>query len=124
MHEAIPHPKLFVTIVLFCQDAVEVRNLSVVYSLAGGMPRYLLLPPLVQSDILLHFLTVNCIDCAAESAVVNAVVEGIEGASDLCEKSGQEFRKPWIMISISDDEDPHFRKAGWYYYSSNLAADE
>eukprot|EP00268_Persea_americana_P011596 TRINITY_DN14889_c0_g1_i3.p1 TRINITY_DN14889_c0_g1~~TRINITY_DN14889_c0_g1_i3.p1 ORF type:complete len:219 (+),score=39.00 TRINITY_DN14889_c0_g1_i3:250-906(+) len=51
-------------------------------------------------------LRVDCIDCAADSSVVNAVNEGIEAAREIVP-----LRKPWVMISINDDEDLHFRKA-------------
>ncbi|CAN4104676.1 unnamed protein product [Withania somnifera] len=65
-------------------DLVDIRNLSLVYTLAG----------------------VDCIDCAAEASVVNAVNEGIEAARALVP-----IRRPWVMISVNDDEDLHFRKA-------------
>ncbi|CAM6116822.1 unnamed protein product [Calypogeia fissa] len=69
------------------EDLAEVRNLSLVYTLAG----------------------VDCIDCAADTAVVAAVVEGVNAAKDLMKDV--EIRRPWIMISVNDDVDPHFRKA-------------
>ncbi|KAK7303680.1 hypothetical protein RJT34_14593 [Clitoria ternatea] len=66
------------------EDVVDIRNLSLVYTLAG----------------------VDCIDCAADAAVVGAVNEGIETARDIvC------IRRPWVMISVNDDKDLHFRKA-------------
>ncbi|KAK2990236.1 hypothetical protein RJ640_014688 [Escallonia rubra] len=66
------------------EDVVDVRNLSLVYTLAG----------------------VDCIDCAADASVVSAVNEGIEAAREILH-----FRRPWVMISVNDDEDLHFRKA-------------
>ncbi|KVH99753.1 4Fe-4S ferredoxin-type, iron-sulpur binding domain-containing protein [Cynara cardunculus var. scolymus] len=66
------------------EDVVDVRNLSLVYTLAG----------------------VDCIDCAADLAVVNAVNEGIDAARTILP-----IRRPWVMISVNDDEDLHFRKA-------------
>nr|GMD84696.1 uncharacterized protein LOC109170232 [Ipomoea batatas] len=66
------------------EDVVDVRNLSLVYTLAG----------------------VDCIDCAAEESVVNAVNEGIRAATAIVP-----IRRPWIMISVNDDKDIHFRKA-------------
>lgn len=66
------------------EDVVDVRNLSLVYTLAG----------------------VDCIDCAADAAVVSAVNEGIEAAREIVP-----LRRPWVMISVNDDEDLHFRKA-------------
>ncbi|KAM6545022.1 hypothetical protein CsatB_025758 [Cannabis sativa] len=66
------------------EDVVDIRNLSLVYTLAG----------------------VDCIDCAADASVVSAVNEGIEVARKIVP-----LRKPWVMISVNDDEDLHFRKA-------------
>ncbi|EYU29661.1 hypothetical protein ABFS82_07G005800 [Erythranthe guttata] len=66
------------------EDVVDIRNLSLVYTLAG----------------------VDCIDCAAESSVINAVHDGIEAARSIIP-----VRRPWVMISINDSEDLHFRKA-------------
>ncbi|GAB2265738.1 hypothetical protein Dimus_000775 [Dionaea muscipula] len=70
------------------EDVVDIRNLSLVYTLAGA----------------------DCIDCAADASVVGAVNEGIEAARDIVL-----LRRPWVMISVNDDEDLHFRKAGTYY---------
>ncbi|XP_042503611.1 uncharacterized protein LOC122080818 isoform X2 [Macadamia integrifolia] len=67
------------------EDVVDIRNLSLVYTLAG----------------------VDCIDCAADESVVTAVNEGI----DVAEEIGGLLRRPWVMISVNDDEDLHFRKA-------------
>uniref|UniRef100_A0A5B6Z433 4Fe-4S ferredoxin-type domain-containing protein n=1 Tax=Davidia involucrata TaxID=16924 RepID=A0A5B6Z433_DAVIN len=66
------------------EDVVDIRNLSLVYTLAG----------------------VDCIDCAADASVVSAVNEGIEAAREIVP-----LRRPWVMISVNDDEDLHFRKA-------------
>lgn len=76
------------------EDVVDIRNLSLVYTLAG----------------------VDCIDCAADSAVVAAVLDGVTAAQHLAghlhaSEMCTTIRRPWIMVSISDDEDPHFRKA-------------
>ena len=49
----------------------------------------------------------DCIDCAAEASVVSAVNEGIEAAIEI-----SSLPRPWVMISVNDDEDLHFRKAG------------
>ncbi|KAK9724942.1 hypothetical protein RND81_05G110700 [Saponaria officinalis] len=68
------------------EDLIDIRNLSLVYTLAG----------------------VDCIDCAADASVVSAVNEGIEAAMDIVP-----LRKPWVMISVNDDEDLHFRKAAF-----------
>lgn len=53
------------------------------------------------------FVAVDCIDCAADASVVSAVNEGIEAAREIVP-----LRRPWVMISVNDDEDLHFRKAG------------
>lgn len=50
---------------------------------------------------------VDCIDCAAEASVVNAVNDGIKAARAILP-----IRRPWVMISVNDGEDLHFRKAG------------
>lgn len=75
------------------EDVADVRNLSIVYTLAG----------------------VDCIDCAADPPVVSAVNEGIELATQIALTVGQDdalsLRRPWVMVSINDDEDLHFRKA-------------
>ncbi|XP_010649515.1 uncharacterized protein LOC100255010 isoform X4 [Vitis vinifera] len=49
---------------------------------------------------------VDCIDCAADASVVSAVNEGIEAAREIVP-----LRRPWVMISVNDNEDLHFRKA-------------
>lgn len=50
----------------------------------------------------------DCIDCAADASVVNAVNDGIGAAMSIAS-----VRRPWVMISVNDDrEDVHFRKAG------------
>lgn len=69
------------------EDQAAIRNISLAYALAG----------------------VNCIDCAADLAVVSAVVE----ACDVAQSIGLQQR-PWIMISVNDAEDPHFRKVCRY----------
>ncbi|WVZ96564.1 hypothetical protein U9M48_042186 [Paspalum notatum var. saurae] len=68
------------------EDAADVRNLSLVYTLAG----------------------VDCIDCAADASVVGAVNEGIDVATSIV----PEVQRPWVMVSVNDDcRDLHFRKA-------------
>ncbi|XP_042055203.1 uncharacterized protein LOC121799793 [Salvia splendens] len=66
------------------EDVADIRNLSLVYTLAG----------------------VDCIDCAADASVLNAVNDGIEAAQAILP-----IRRPWVMISVNDGEDLHFRKA-------------
>uniref|UniRef100_A0A7N0ZUV6 4Fe-4S ferredoxin-type domain-containing protein n=1 Tax=Kalanchoe fedtschenkoi TaxID=63787 RepID=A0A7N0ZUV6_KALFE len=66
------------------EDVLHIRNLSLVYTLAG----------------------VDCIDCAADASVVTAVNQGIVAAQNI-----SAVRRPWVMISVNDSEDLHFRKA-------------
>lgn len=71
------------------EDAVSVRALATVYALAG----------------------VDCIDCAADQAVVQAVREGIAAAVQVAIRWGCPVPDPWLMVSVNDGNDPHFRKA-------------
>jgi Fe-S-cluster-containing hydrogenase component 2 len=66
------------------QDLPAVRSLALAYSIAGA----------------------DCIDVAADPAVIMAAKEGIEVATKMIGKS-----RPWLMVSLNDGEDPHFRKA-------------
>ena len=77
------------------QDISIVRNLALAFTLAG----------------------VDCIDVAADPAVVAVVNEGIDKALTLTAKAkaigyGARFR-PWTMVSLNVGEDPHFRKASF-----------
>lgn len=67
------------------QHLPAIRNLVLAYTLAG----------------------VDCIDVAADPAVIAVVQEGLEVAGSLTPRKSQ----PWLMISLNDGEDPHFRKA-------------
>jgi Fe-S-cluster-containing hydrogenase component 2 len=75
------------------QHLPSIRSLTLAYTLAG----------------------VDCIDVAADPAVINATKEGIKTADLLrneAQKRGFLIReKPWLMVSFNDGEDPHFRKA-------------
>lgn len=75
------------------QDLSAVRSLALCYSLAGA----------------------DCIDVAADPAVVLAAKEGIMAAASFANLAdGGEFAPggtPWLMVSLNDGEDPHFRKA-------------
>ncbi|MDJ0690411.1 MAG: LdpA C-terminal domain-containing domain [Xenococcaceae cyanobacterium MO_188.B32] len=75
------------------QDLSAVRNLALSYSLAGA----------------------DCIDVAADPAVITAAKEGIAAAcqqANIARKKGFSWRgTPWLMVSLNDGEDPHFRKA-------------
>ncbi|WP_353259029.1 circadian clock protein LdpA [Prochlorothrix hollandica] len=59
-----------------------VQNLAWVYGLAG----------------------VDCIDVAADPAVVTAARQGLD-------RLDPALARPWLMVSLNDGEDPHFRKA-------------
>lgn len=69
------------------QHLPAIRNLALCYSLAG----------------------VDCIDLAADPAVVAAAQSGIAAAQQL----RPDLAVPWLMVSLNDGEDPHFRKA-WF----------
>lgn len=74
------------------QDLPAIRHLAIVYSLAGA----------------------DCIDVAAEPAVVAAARSGITAAISLTNAARQlsyQPTQPWLMVSVNDGEDPHFRKA-------------
>ena len=75
------------------QDLSAVRSLALVYSLAGA----------------------DCIDVAADPAVITATLEGLEVAKTLVKAAKMRGfgpqREPLIMVSFNDGEDPHFRKA-------------
>ena len=65
------------------EDIVAIEDLCAIYTAAG----------------------VDYIDVAAEESIVNAAKKGIEWAQKICNNS------PGLMISISDGNDIHFRKA-------------
>jgi len=46
---------------------------------------------------------------AADRAVIVAAKEGIETAAKIAGLPPN--RRPWLMVSLNDGEDPHFRKA-------------
>lgn len=69
-----------------CEDAAAVRNLAAVYTLAG----------------------VDCVDVAADEAVCRAANDGIDAAVEI---ANDQIDRPWLMVSVNDDDDPHFRKA-------------
>ncbi|MEA5465046.1 circadian clock protein LdpA [Leptothoe sp. PORK10 BA2] len=75
------------------QDVSKVRNLSLVYSLAGA----------------------DCIDVAADEAVVHAAWEGITASQAIAPSTALSpiGSRPWLMVSLNDGQDPHFRKA-WF----------
>ncbi|WP_404787216.1 circadian clock protein LdpA [Altericista sp. CCNU0014] len=72
------------------QHLPAIRTLALVYTLAGA----------------------DCIDVAADSAAIYAARSGVEAAQALLEANGSEaIRQVWLMASLNDGEDPHFRKA-------------
>lgn len=74
--------------------------------LLWACPPTICLLELAYQTVNLNF-AVDCIDCAADGAVVSAVNDGIEAAKKIAG-----LRRPWVMVSVNDDEDLHFRKAG------------
>ena len=72
------------------QHLPAVRSLALAYTLAGA----------------------DCIDVAADPAVITAAKEGIKAALQLPSYSRLDLDSlPLLMVSINDGEDPHFRKA-------------
>ncbi len=75
------------------QHLPTVRNLTLAYTLAGA----------------------DCIDVAADPAAIAAAQEAVQVANGLktwAKYQGFGYQEmPWIMVSINDGEDPHFRKA-------------
>ena len=67
------------------QDLPAIADLCAVYAMAG----------------------VHCVDVAADPAVVHAARQGLDWAET---RSGW---RPWLMVSLSDGLDHHFRKA-WF----------
>jgi Fe-S-cluster-containing hydrogenase component 2 len=65
------------------QHLPAIRTLALVYGLAGA----------------------DCVDVAADPAVIAAARSGLEIVQS---RTG---RSPWLMVSLNDGEDPHFRKA-------------
>jgi Fe-S-cluster-containing hydrogenase component 2 len=57
----------------------------------------------------------DCIDVAADPAVIAAAKDALQIAGELggeAQARGFGFRsRPWLMVSLNDGEDPHFRKA-------------
>jgi Fe-S-cluster-containing hydrogenase component 2 len=75
------------------QHTPVIRNLTIAYTLAGA----------------------DCIDLAADKAVIKTVKQGLKIAYSLkkeAKKRGYNYHHlPYLMVSINDGEDPHFRKA-------------
>ena len=76
------------------QHLPAIRNLTLAYTLAGA----------------------DCIDVAADPAVILAAQEALRVASQLGSFGMSWARpphRPWLMVSLNDGEDPHFRKAAF-----------
>jgi Fe-S-cluster-containing hydrogenase component 2 len=75
------------------QHIPAIRNLTIAYTLAGA----------------------DCIDVAADPAIIAAARSAIADAQKLIPAAiAQGFQPnphPWLMVSLNDGEDPHFRKA-------------
>ncbi len=71
------------------QHLPAIRTLAVLYTLAGA----------------------DCIDAAADRAVVQAVLEGMQAAQRWTRSRSGTIPQPWLMVSLNDGADPHFRKA-------------
>lgn len=74
------------------QHLPSIRNLVLAYGLAGA----------------------DCIDVAADLAVIQSTRAALDIAATLAplaRSHGFPTSKPWLMISVNDGEDPHFRKA-------------
>jgi Fe-S-cluster-containing hydrogenase component 2 len=77
------------------QHLPAVRSLTLAYALAGA----------------------DCVDVAADPAVVSAAQDGLRAAEALAPEAQMRGYsgngQPWLMVSLSDGEDPHFRKASF-----------
>ncbi|HEY9751228.1 MAG TPA: LdpA C-terminal domain-containing domain [Allocoleopsis sp.] len=75
------------------QHLPAVRNLTLSYALAGA----------------------DCIDVAADPAVIAIAQTALDTASQIAIASEHPSLawggRPWLMVSLNDGEDPHFRKA-------------
>ncbi len=70
-----------------------IRSLTLAYAIAGA----------------------DCIDVAADPAIISTAREALAVASNLTEEAQEKGfaakNSPWLMVSLNDGEDPHFRKA-------------
>lgn len=72
--------------------------------------------PAIRTLVLSYALAgADCIDVAADPAVILAAREAIATANEIArtrwDDSCQPIPNPWLMVSLSDGDDPHFRKA-------------
>ncbi len=70
-----------------------IRSLTLAYAIAGA----------------------DCVDVAADPAIISTAREALAMASNLAEEAQRKGfaakNSPWLMVSLNDGEDPHFRKA-------------
>ncbi len=70
-----------------------IRSLTLAYAIAGA----------------------DCIDVAADPAIISTAREALAVANSLAEEAQEKGfaarKSPWLMVSLNDGEDPHFRKA-------------
>ena len=84
--------------------------------ICGASYQYL---PAIRSLALAYALAgADCIDIAADPSVLAAVQEALTVADRLAAQSPfshfhnrHPYQRPWVMVSLNDGEDPHFRKA-------------
>lgn len=82
------------------QHLPAIRSLAVAYTLAGA----------------------DCIDVAADSAVIAAARGGMAAAMEIAKsQDDRAISPPFLMVSLNDAEDPHFRKA--YFDPDRCPAD-
>ncbi len=72
--------------------------------------------PTVRQLVMFYALAgVDCVDVAADPAVVTAARQGLKDAATLALTLGNRHHLlpglPWLMVSLNDSDDPHFRKA-------------
>ncbi|MGB8699424.1 MAG: LdpA C-terminal domain-containing domain [Thermosynechococcaceae cyanobacterium] len=69
--------------------------------------------PAIRTLCLIYVLAgADCIDVAADPAVIHAAQSGIEAAYALRQSHRAiDPHSVWLMVSLNDGEDPHFRKA-------------
>ena len=65
------------------------------------------LPAIADLTAVFAAVGVHCVDVAADPAVALAARRGLDWAE------AQTGRRPWLMVSLSDGTDAHFRKA-WF----------
>lgn len=72
--------------------------------------------PAIRSLVLAYALAgADCIDVAADPAVILTAKTALKLAADLAVAKSSDHllmrSSPWLMVSLNDGEDPHFRKA-------------